>query len=86
MALPPVPRSGERMALDAPGNLLAFLGLGCGLVALSQVTSLGWSHPLVVGGLIAFAVILPVFLMVEGRVRDPLMDTRLFEDRSFSWR
>ena len=85
VALPPVPRSGERMALDVPGNLLAFLGLGCGLVALSQVTALGWSHPLVVGGLIAFAVILPVFLLVEGRVRDPLMDTRLFEDRSFSW-
>jgi EmrB/QacA subfamily drug resistance transporter len=85
VALPPVPRSGERMALDAPGNLLAFLGLGCGLVALSQVTALGWSHPLVVGGLLAFAVILPVFLLVEGRVRDPLMDTRLFEDRSFSW-
>jgi EmrB/QacA subfamily drug resistance transporter len=85
VALRPVPRSGERLALDVPGNLLAFLGLGCGLVALSQVTSLGWSHPVVVGGLIAFAVILPAFLMVEGRVRDPLMDTRLFEDGSFSW-
>lgn len=85
VALPSVPRSGERLALDVPGNLLAFLGLGCGLVALSQVTSLGWSHPLVVGGLIAFAVILPAFLLVEGRVRDPLMDTRLFEDRSFAW-
>ncbi|RBY81093.1 MFS transporter [Blastococcus sp. TF02-09] len=85
VALPPVPRSGERLALDVPGNLLAFLGLGCGLVALSQVTSLGWSHPVVVGGLLAFAVLLPAFLLVEGRVRDPLMDTRLFEDRSFSW-
>lgn len=85
VALRPVPRSGERLALDVPGNLLAFLGLGCGLVALSQVTSLGWSHPVVVGGLVAFAVILPAFLVVEGRVRDPLMDTRLFEDRSFSW-
>lgn len=85
VALPAVPRSGERLALDVPGNLLAFLGLGCGLVALSQVTSLGWSHPVVVGGLIAFAVLLPSFLLVERRVRDPLMDTRLFEDRSFSW-
>lgn len=85
VALPPVPRSGERLALDVPGNLLAFLGLGCGLVALSQVTSLGWSHPVVVGGLLAFTVLLPAFLLVERRVRDPLMDTRLFEDRSFSW-
>ncbi len=85
VALPPVPRSGERLALDVPGNLLAFLGLGCGLVALSQVTSLGWSHPVVVGGLIAFAFLLPAFLLVERRVRDPLMDTRLFEDHSFSW-
>ncbi len=85
IALRPVPRSGERMALDVPGNLLAFLGLGCGLVALSQVTSLGWSDPVVVIGLSAFAVLLPAFLLVERRVRDPLMDMRLFEDRSFSW-
>jgi EmrB/QacA subfamily drug resistance transporter len=85
VALRPVPRSGERMALDVPGNALAFLGLGCGLVALSQVTSLGWSNPLVVGGLAAFAVLLPAFLLVERRVRDPLLDMRLFEDRSFSW-
>lgn len=85
VALRPVPRSGERLALDVPGNLLAFLGLGCGLVALSQVTSLGWSNPVVVGGLAAFAVLLPAFLLVERRVRDPLLDIRLFEDRSFSW-
>ncbi len=85
VALRPVPRSGERLALDVPGNLLAFLGLGCGLVALSQVTSLGWSDPLVIGGLVAFAVLLPTFILVERRVRDPLMDTRLFEDRSFAW-
>ena len=38
-----------------------------------------------VGGLAAFAVLLPAFLLVERRVRDPLMDIRLFEDRSFSW-
>ena len=85
VALRPVPRSGERLALDVPGNLLAFLGLGCGLVALSQVTSLGWSDPLVVGGLVAFAVLLPTFILVERRVQDPLMDIRLFEDRSFAW-
>jgi MFS family permease len=85
LALRPVPRSGDRMTLDVPGNLLAFLGLGCGLVALSQVTSLGWSNPLVVGGLVAFAVLLPLFLIVERRVLDPLMDMRLFEDRSFSF-
>ncbi|TKJ34391.1 MFS transporter [Blastococcus sp. CCUG 61487] len=85
VALPPVPRSGERLSLDVPGNLLAFLGLGCGLVALSQVTSLGWSDPLVIGGLVAFALLLPTFIWVERKVRDPLMDVRLFEDRSFSW-
>jgi len=39
----------------------------------------------VVGGLVAFAVVLPAFILVERRVRDPLMDVRLFEDRSFSW-
>jgi EmrB/QacA subfamily drug resistance transporter len=84
-ALPPVPRSGERLALDVPGNLLAFLGLGCGLVALSQVTSLGWSHPVVIGGIVVFLVLFPLFVAVERRVRDPLVDTELFADRSFAW-
>ena len=30
VALRPVPRSGERLSLDVPGNLLAFLGLFLG--------------------------------------------------------
>jgi EmrB/QacA subfamily drug resistance transporter len=85
LALPPVPRSGEPISLDVPGNLLVFLGLGCGLVALSQVTSLGWTDPLVLGGVAVFLVLFPVFILVERRVRDPLVDTTLFVDRSFSW-
>jgi EmrB/QacA subfamily drug resistance transporter len=85
LALPPVPRSGERIGLDVTGNLLAFVGLGCGLVALSQATSLGWSDPLVVGGMAVFVVLFPVFIAVERRVRDPLVDTTLFADRSFAW-
>lgn len=85
VALRRIPRTGERSSLDLPGNLLAFLALGSGLVALSQVAALGWSDPVVLGGLALFAVLLPAFLLLERRARHPLIDVSLFRDRSFAF-
>ncbi|KAK4647239.1 uncharacterized protein QC761_0027280 [Podospora bellae-mahoneyi] len=38
---------------------------------------LPWSHPVVVGSLMCFAVVFPVFLWVEGWVRNPIMPLHL---------
>ncbi|HLU54249.1 MAG TPA: MFS transporter [Pseudonocardia sp.] len=73
-----VPRSGEPLRLDPVGNVLVVLGLGGLLTALSQGGTAGWTDPVVVGGLVAFAVALPAFLVVELRVAHPVVDVRLF--------
>jgi EmrB/QacA subfamily drug resistance transporter len=82
-ALQRAPRPGSRASMDVPGNLLILVALGSGLVALSQATSLGWTDPLVIGGLVTFVVLLPVFVLVERRLPAPLVDIALFRDRPF---
>jgi EmrB/QacA subfamily drug resistance transporter len=75
-----VPRSGEPLRLDLVGNVLVVLGLGGLLLALSQVGTLGWGDPLVVGGLVVFALAVPAFVLVELRVAHPVVDVRLFRE------
>lgn len=83
VALPRTSRVGARASIDVPGNLLVLVALGSGLVALSQVTALGWTDPLVLGGLVLCVVLLPVFVLVERRLPAPLVDITLFRDRAF---
>ena len=68
-----------------------WLGSGLYLVALlSLMTSLafggiyGWTTWWVIGGLVLFVILLPLFLWVESRVRTPLLDLSLFRDRLFA--
>jgi EmrB/QacA subfamily drug resistance transporter len=84
VALPRLARTGARQGIDLTGNLLVLVALGSGLAALSQGTSLGWTHPLVLGGLAVFAVGLPVFVRYERRVASPLVDLTLFGNRPFA--
>ena len=75
-----VPRSRTRVRLDPAGNLLVLVGLGGLLLALSRIGTAGWSDPLVLGCLAVFALAVPAFLVVEGRVADPVVDLRTFRD------
>jgi EmrB/QacA subfamily drug resistance transporter len=75
-----VPRAKGPVALDPAGNLLVLVGLGGLLVALSQSGTTGWLDPWVLAGLAAFALAVPVFLVVERRVAAPVVDLRLFRE------
>src|SRR5207302_10869486 len=44
----------------------------------------GWNDGLVIGGFVAAAVLLPLFVVIERRGRAPMLDLTLFEDRLFS--
>ena len=76
--------------LDIPGN--ACLGMGLVLIAVSATygllpfghSTVGWSNPLVIGGLIAGVLLLVAFAFVEARVRDPLFNLSLFKIRPFT--
>lgn len=78
------PRTEPFTGIDPVGNLLFVFGIGGLLVALSEGGSLGWTNPVVVAGLVAFLVLVPAFLHVERRGRNPIVDLRLFIDRAFT--
>ncbi|MEU8362384.1 MFS transporter [Nonomuraea sp. NPDC048882] len=80
------PAPGRRESgLDAPGSALVLLTLGGLLLALSEFTRLGWQHPVVLGGLAAFVVGLPLFVLRERRAAHPVVDMGLFRERAFAF-
>ncbi|GAB2925890.1 MFS transporter [Nonomuraea fastidiosa] len=76
-------RTGER-GTDVPGNLLVLVSLGGLLFGLSQAADFGWTDPVVVGGVVLFVLLMPVFVVVERRSAHPVVDVRLFADRVFA--
>jgi len=69
-------------SLDLPGAVLGTLGL-LGLVyGFSRAGSDGWTDQWTIASLIAGAVILIVFVVVESRTEDPLLPFRVFMHRT----
>lgn len=76
------PREGRR-SYDVPGNLLALGGLTGLVLALSDAGLDGWSAPMVIAGLVAAALLLPAFVLVELRSDAPMLDLSLFRIRVY---
>jgi EmrB/QacA subfamily drug resistance transporter len=76
-------RDSER-GLDLPGTAVFVVGLTGLVLGLSKGGLSGWSGPVVIGGLAAAVVLLPLFVVIEWRSRSPMLDLTLFEDRLFS--
>src|SRR4051812_855696 len=70
--------------LDLPGTFLFVTGLTGLVLAISKGGLSGWNDPVVIGGFIAAAVMLPLFIVVERRGHAPMLDLTIFEDRLFS--
>src|SRR5947209_19522136 len=68
---------------DLPGFLLAGFGLALALYALSEGPTRGWSSPTILGSALAGLLLLGVFVVVELRRREPLLDLRLLSNRLF---
>ncbi|HZO50338.1 MAG TPA: MFS transporter [Gaiellaceae bacterium] len=76
-------RSDER-GLDVVGVATYVIGLTGLVLALSKGGLSGWSNSLVIGGLAAAAILLPLFVLLERRGRAPMLDLSLFHDRLFA--
>src|SRR5215472_8882793 len=77
-------RNPKAQGIDLPGQVLVTGALVCLTLALIESSSHGWTSPLILGLWSGAAVCLATFLLVEARVRDPLLPLSLFRNRVFS--
>jgi len=76
--------SGRRQRIDWLGNAVFLAALSGLLLCLSMGGIEGWTQPVVIGGAVAFVAGLPLFIWIETRVREPLLDLSLFRHRVFA--
>ena len=74
----------EARRLDLPGAVLVAVGLGGVVFGLLESSRSGLGDARVIGALIAGVGALAAFLMVEGRVREPMVPLSLFRSRNFT--
>ncbi len=74
----------EDTAFDAAGTVTFLIGLTGLVLGISKGGISGWSSPVVIGGLIASAVLLPAFVLIERHRRSPMLDLTIFRNRLFS--
>jgi EmrB/QacA subfamily drug resistance transporter len=77
-------RPDQVRGLDLPGSIVYVLGLTGLTLGLSRGGINGWGDPIVIGGLIAAAVLLPAFVVIERRGRAPMLDLSIFGNRMFA--
>jgi EmrB/QacA subfamily drug resistance transporter len=69
---------------DLPGTLAFLIGLTGLVFGISKGGIQGWNNPLVFGALIAAVVFLPLFVAIELRSRQPMLDLTIFNNRLFA--
>ena len=77
------PRLSQR-EIDLPGQIAAITALGTLAGALIEGGRLGWSHPLVIVGFAAAAVVGFLFVWREARAPQPMLPLSLFAHRMFA--
>lgn len=76
-------RSSDR-SFDLVGTVTFVIGLTGLVLGISKGGIEGWNSPLVFGGLAAAVIFLPLFIVVELRQRQPMLDLSIFRSRLFS--
>jgi Na+/melibiose symporter-like transporter len=74
----------EVRGLDLLGTTVFVVGLTGLVLGISRGGISGWHDPIVIGGLLAGAVLLPIFIAIERRGRAPMLDLSIFENRMFA--
>jgi len=80
----PESRSSRHGRIDWWGALMATVCLGGLVLGFLESASLGWTHPLVAGSLLAGTFGAAGFLLVEARSTSPMVPLGLFQSRAFS--
>ncbi|MEV0319437.1 MFS transporter [Streptomyces sp. NPDC050658] len=78
-------RLAERTRMDVPGALAVSSGLAALVYGVSRSPDLGWGSPLVLGCVLAGAVLLAVFWRIELRAPAPLASVRTLRAPTVLW-
>lgn len=70
--------------VDWPGQLSMCAALFLLVLGLLRGNADGWGSPLVLGSLVAAGVLLLGFVLVESRVREPMLPLHMFANRAFA--
>jgi EmrB/QacA subfamily drug resistance transporter len=70
--------------MDYRGLVLIVGGVGLSVFGLQQASLWGWGSPATIGCIIAGAVLLACFVMVERGARSPLINVGIFANRAFA--
>ena len=68
--------------IDIPGTATVSLGLFALVYGFSHAQTTSWSNPVTLGALTAGVVLLGVFVLIESRIRGPLLPLRVVADRN----
>lgn len=83
-------RPRQRQRIDVAGNLLFAGGLTVLMIGLTYGiqpygdSTMGWSNPLVIAGIVGGLALLAIFVVVEQRVANPMFRLSLFRIRMFT--
>jgi EmrB/QacA subfamily drug resistance transporter len=81
----PTPQRGQQHALDWWGTAALVAGLSPLLIALNEGgASYSWTSPFIVSLLAVSVIALVAFVLIERRVKEPILSLSFFKDRSFS--
>src|SRR5436190_750037 len=79
-----VGRTDHARDLDLFGTSLFVAGLTGLVLAISKGGLSGWGNPVVIIGLTAAVILLPLFILVELRGRAPMLDLSILQNRLFA--
>jgi EmrB/QacA subfamily drug resistance transporter len=82
--LSPRSRDSHVTPMDPLGAILSVSGIVALLYGIIEGANRGWGDTLVVGGFVAAAVLLSLFVVWERRANHPMLPMGLFADRRFS--
>ncbi len=82
--LPSLNRPKHALDLDWVGALVFVAAMIPLLVGLTNSQSSGWTSPEVGGLLLLAAILIPAFVYIEARVKEPIVPLNLFRDRTYA--
>lgn len=74
----------DKVPFDIKGTVLFMLSICLLFCAINFGQSIGFTNPIIVGGLILSVLFLIIFIKVEDKIKTPMLDISIFKNKLFS--